>query len=83
MMENRHHALGLSDEQVLEMYETMLLSRKLDERIMAIKSRRENSVCRFLSRTRSCTSRGCLCFESQRRLCFPYYRDLGVVLTLA
>ena len=25
MMENRHHALGLSDEQVLEMYETMLL----------------------------------------------------------
>ena len=29
MMENRHQALGLSDEQVLEMYETMLLSRKL------------------------------------------------------
>ena len=27
MMENRHHALGLSDEQVLEMYETMLLAR--------------------------------------------------------
>ena len=26
MMENRHHALGLSDEKVLEMYETMLLS---------------------------------------------------------
>ena len=33
MMENRHHALDLSDEQVLEMYETMLLSRKLDERL--------------------------------------------------
>ena len=28
MMENRHHALGLSDEQVLEMYETMLLSQE-------------------------------------------------------
>ena len=28
MVENRHHALGLSDEQVLEMYETMLLARK-------------------------------------------------------
>ena len=31
MMENRHHALGLSDEQVLEMYETMLLARRIDE----------------------------------------------------
>ena len=33
MMENRHQPLGLSDEQVLEMYETMLLARRIDERL--------------------------------------------------
>src|SRR5690625_1197328 len=32
MSENRHTSLGLTDEQVLEMYQTMLLARKIDER---------------------------------------------------
>ena len=27
MMENRHEELGLTDEDVLEMYETMLMAR--------------------------------------------------------
>ena len=31
-----HSALGLSDEQVIEMYRTMLLARKLDERVWAL-----------------------------------------------
>lgn len=30
---NRHKELGLSDEQVIEMYRTMLLARKVDERM--------------------------------------------------
>ena len=33
MVENRHQSLGLSDEKVLEMYETMLLARRIDERM--------------------------------------------------
>ena len=33
MVENRHQPLGLSDEKVLEMYETMLLARRIDERM--------------------------------------------------
>ena len=31
--EKRHEELGLSDEQVLEMFRTMLLARKIDERM--------------------------------------------------
>ena len=33
MAGNRHHTLGLSDENVLEIYETMLLARRIDERM--------------------------------------------------
>ena len=33
MVENRHQPLGLSDEKVIEMYETMLLARRIDERM--------------------------------------------------
>lgn len=33
MGENRHERLGLTDENVLEMYKTMLLARKIDERM--------------------------------------------------
>ncbi|HAQ08271.1 MAG TPA: 2-oxoisovalerate dehydrogenase, partial [Bacillus bacterium] len=33
MAENRHKALGLTDDRVLEIYETMLLARRLDERM--------------------------------------------------
>ena len=33
MTKNRHQALGLSDEEAVEMYRTMLLARKIDERM--------------------------------------------------
>ena len=33
MENNRHQKLGLSDQDVLEMYELMVLARRLDERM--------------------------------------------------
>ena len=33
MAETRHEQLGLNDETVLDMYRTMLLSRRMDERM--------------------------------------------------
>ena len=33
MGNNRHEAVGLTDEQAIDMYKTMLLARKLDERM--------------------------------------------------
>ena len=33
MVHNRHLEAGLTDDQVLEMYEQMLLARRIDERI--------------------------------------------------
>ena len=33
MTKLRHEKLGLSDKQLIEMYETMLLARRIDERL--------------------------------------------------
>lgn len=33
MVEKRHEQLGLTEEMVLDMYRTMLLSRRIDERM--------------------------------------------------
>lgn len=33
MVEKRHEQLGLNEETVLDMYRTMLLSRRIDERM--------------------------------------------------
>ena len=33
MIKSQHEQLGLSNEKVLEMYETMLTARKIDERM--------------------------------------------------
>lgn len=43
-MVNRHEALGLSDETVLEMYRTMLLARRLDERMWLLNRDRKSVV---------------------------------------
>jgi TPP-dependent pyruvate/acetoin dehydrogenase alpha subunit len=32
IMQNRHHALGFSNQDVLHIYEVMLKARRLDER---------------------------------------------------
>ena len=61
MTKNRHAELGLTNEDVLKMFETMLMARRIDERYVVIKPRWENSICYFLSRTRSSTSRSSFC----------------------
>ena len=80
MMENRHHALGLSDEQVLEMYETMLLSRKLDERLWLLN--RAGKIPFVISCQGQEAAQVGAAFALNRKedYVLPYYRDLGVVL---
>ncbi len=65
MVEKRHEQLGLNEETVLDMYRTMLLSRRIDER-MASKPIRENSLRDFLPGARSCTGWGSVCADRQK-----------------
>ena len=80
MMENRHHALGLSDEQVLEMYETMLLSRKIDERLWLLNRAGKIPFVVSCQGQEAAQVGAAFALNRKEDYVLPYYRDLGVVL---
>ncbi|MCY8232864.1 thiamine pyrophosphate-dependent dehydrogenase E1 component subunit alpha [Priestia endophytica] len=80
MAENRHKSLGLTDENVLEMYRTMLLSRKIDERMWLLN--RAGKIPFVIScQGQEATQIGAAyALHREEDYILPYYRDLGVVL---
>src|SRR3954453_1144287 len=80
MVENRHQALGLSDDQVIEMYETMLLARRIDERMWLLN--RAGKIPFVVSCQGQEAAQVGASFSLNRKEDYflPYYRDLGVVL---
>ncbi|KYG36001.1 thiamine pyrophosphate-dependent dehydrogenase E1 component subunit alpha [Priestia endophytica] len=80
MAENRHKSLGLTDENVLEMYRTMLLSRKIDERMWLLN--RAGKIPFVIScQGQEATQIGAAyALNREEDYILPYYRDLGVVL---
>ncbi|MBM7569725.1 2-oxoisovalerate dehydrogenase E1 component alpha subunit [Aquibacillus albus] len=80
MTENRHKKLGLSDEQVLEMYRTMLLARRIDERMWLLN--RAGKMAFVVSGQGQEAAQVGAAFALDREMDYvaPYYRDMGVVL---
>lgn len=78
----RHHQLGLTDEQALEMYEYMLLARRFDER--AILLQRAGKIVFHVSGIGQETAQVAAAFamKKQHDYFLPYYRDYGFVLAL-
>lgn len=77
-----HHELGLTDNQVLKMYELMLLARRLDER-MDILQRQGKAHFHISCRGQEATQVGCaFALEPGKDWVHAYYRDLGVMVTL-
>lgn len=77
-----HRSLRLSDEQVLRMYELILLSRRLDER-MSILQRQGKAHFHISCRGQEATQVGCaFALQPKKDWIHAYYRDLGVMLTL-
>jgi 2-oxoisovalerate dehydrogenase E1 component alpha subunit len=76
----RHRKLGLTDEQVVEMYRYMLLARKVDER-MWILNRAGKLPFVVSCQGQEATQIGSAYALDRKKdwLC-PYYRDLGMVL---
>lgn len=80
MTKTRHEQLGLSDEKALEMYETMLLARKLDERLWLLN--RAGKIhfvisCQGHEGVQVATA---MALDKEKDYVLPYYRDLGIVL---
>src|SRR5690625_1307114 len=80
MVEKRHISLGLTDDQVIEMYRTMLLARKIDERMWLLN--RAGKIPFVVSCQGHEAAQVGAAFALNRDVDYiaPYYRDLGVVL---
>ncbi|MCF6137832.1 thiamine pyrophosphate-dependent dehydrogenase E1 component subunit alpha [Pseudalkalibacillus berkeleyi] len=80
MAENRHERLGLSDEQVLNMYETMLMARKIDERMWLLNRAGKIPFVISCQGQEAAQVGAAMALEKGKDYVLPYYRDMGVVL---
>jgi 2-oxoisovalerate dehydrogenase E1 component alpha subunit len=81
MTKNRHKALGLTDEKVLEMYETMLLARRVDERMWLLNRAGKIPFVISCQGQEAAQVGAAFALDKEKDYVLPYYRDMGVVLT--
>ncbi len=80
MTENKHAALGLSDDTVLEMYRTMLLARKIDERMWLLNRAGKIPFVISCQGQEAAQVGAAFALDRTKDYILPYYRDMGVVL---
>lgn len=80
MGENRHQAIGLSDNQVLKMYEMMLLARRIDERMWLLNRSGKLPFVISCQGQEAAQVGAAFALDQAKDYILPYYRDLGVVL---
>ena len=75
-----HRHLGLSDEQVLAMYRTMLEARRIDDRMWALNRQGRAPFVVSSSGHEGAQVASIMAMDPDTDWCLPYYRDVGVVL---
>lgn len=81
MVEKRHEQLGLNEEKVLDMYRTMLLSRRIDERMWLLNRSGKIPFVISCQGQEAAQVGAAFALDRQKDYVLPYYRDVGVVLT--
>jgi len=79
---SRHAELGLTDEQAIEMYTTMVMARRFDERVLLLQ--RAGKVNFHVSGVGQEPAQVAAAFALDRDVDYflPYYRDYGLVLSV-
>ncbi|MDJ0497699.1 MAG: thiamine pyrophosphate-dependent enzyme [Acidimicrobiia bacterium] len=77
-----HSALGLSDEQLIEMYRTMLLARKLDERVWALNRQGRVPFVVSVAGHEGTQVGAAFALDSSKDWSLPYYRDVAFNLAM-
>ncbi|WEG14334.1 thiamine pyrophosphate-dependent dehydrogenase E1 component subunit alpha [Pullulanibacillus sp. KACC 23026] len=80
LTQNRHEVLGLSNETVLEMYETMLLARRIDERMWLLNRSGKIPFVISCQGQEAAQVGAAFALDREKDYTAPYYRDIGVVL---
>jgi 2-oxoisovalerate dehydrogenase E1 component len=75
-----HGSLGLTDERVIGMYRTMVLARRLDERMWALNRQGRAPFVVSSSGHEAAQVGTVAALDPAVDWCLPYYRDVGVVL---
>ena len=81
MAENRHKSLGLSDDEVLDMFRTMLLARKIDERMWLLNRAGKIPFVISCQGQEAAQVGASYALDRDKDYALPYYRDMGVVLS--
>jgi 2-oxoisovalerate dehydrogenase E1 component alpha subunit len=81
MAVNAHLELGLSDKKLIEMYETMLLARRIDERMWLLNRAGKIPFTISCQGQEAAQVGAAFALDREKDYILPYYRDLGVVLT--
>ena len=80
VMYDDHQALGLSDQDVCNMYETMLLARKIDERMWLLNRAGKIPFVISCQGQEAAQVGAAYALDIKKDYIAPYYRDMGVVL---
>lgn len=80
MVENRHENLGLSDDQVIAMFTTMLQARMIDERMWLLNRAGKIPFVISCQGQEAAQVGSAMALDNERDYVLPYYRDMGVVL---
>lgn len=80
MSNNRHEQLGLSNDDVLEMYKTMLLARRIDERMWLLNRAGKMPFVISCQGQEAAQVGAAFALDTKQDYVAPYYRDVGVVL---
>ncbi|RYM05101.1 thiamine pyrophosphate-dependent dehydrogenase E1 component subunit alpha [Sporolactobacillus sp. THM7-7] len=79
-MENRHHALGFSDQDVLKMYEVMLTARRVDERLWLLNRAGKIPFVVSCQGQEAAQVGAAFALNREKDYAAPYYRDYGFAL---
>lgn len=82
MSENRHISLGLTDDKVFEMYRTILLARRIDERMWLLNRAGKIPFVVSCQGQEAQQVGAAFALDRTKDYSAPYYRDVGVVLAL-
>lgn len=79
-MTTRHEQVGLTNDDVLKMYETMLLARRIDERMWLLNRAGKIPFVISCQGQEAAQVGAAYALDTEKDYIAPYYRDMGVVL---
>jgi 2-oxoisovalerate dehydrogenase E1 component len=74
----RHRSLGMSDDQIVEMYRLMLLTRRVDDRMFALQRQGRAAFVLGSSGHEAIQVASVFALDKEKDWILPYYRDMGV-----